>query len=162
MALRERLRKTFSYKKKNGSDGSTPSGGTSGKRSDIEYYKPHEIPKSKYRGKVDPEHQERLESYSLGDAFASIRRRTSQALSGTFSPGGTQAQSRRASWVSRGRSSISTTRSRAGSDTDGAFRRRTSVAAAGAPQGSPLPENEVDDTDVANGTRSETAGLGSC
>ncbi|RMZ88755.1 hypothetical protein DV736_g4014, partial [Chaetothyriales sp. CBS 134916] len=63
MALRERLRRTFRSKKSGSSDGYPP------RRTDIEYYKPHEIPKSKYKGKVDPAHKERLEAYSFADAF---------------------------------------------------------------------------------------------
>ncbi|RMD42980.1 hypothetical protein DV735_g2102, partial [Chaetothyriales sp. CBS 134920] len=109
MAIRERLRRTFRSKKSASAevdDGYPP------RRKDLEYYKPHEIPKSKYKGKVDPEHRERLEAYSLGDAFENTRRRTSVAMSGTFSPGGTQAlsaaQSRRSSWTSREPSSTST------------------------------------------------------
>ncbi|RMZ75457.1 hypothetical protein DV738_g5473, partial [Chaetothyriales sp. CBS 135597] len=109
MAIRERLRRTFRSKK---SDSTEADDGYPPRRKDLDYYKPHEIPKSKYKGKVDPEHKERLEAYSLGDAFENTRRRTSLAMSGTFSPGGTQAmsaaQSRRSSWTSREPSSTST------------------------------------------------------
>ena len=68
-------------------------------RTDIEYYKPNEIPKSKYRGKVDPEHHASLHAFSLADAFSAARRRSSLALSGTFSPGGTKDQSAASSRV---------------------------------------------------------------
>jgi len=97
MGLRLKLRKTFSSKPKNTtSTGHIPEPGETyyTERTDIEYYKPHEIPRSKYRGKVDPEHQASLAAFSLADAFSSARRRSSLALSGTFSPGGTKAQSR--------------------------------------------------------------------
>lgn len=98
MGLRLRLRKTFSssHKKPNPETHHTPTPGETyyTDRTDIEYYKPHEIPRSKYRGKVDPEHAASLAAFSLADAFASVKRRSSVALSGTFSPGGTKAQSR--------------------------------------------------------------------
>jgi len=145
MAIRDRLRRRFGSKK-NGSNDSTPGSNSPPKRSDIEYYKPHEIPKSKYRGKVDKAHQDRLEAYSLGDAFNVVRRKSSQALSGTFSPGGTQSQSRRASWISRGKSTLST--DNGGSDIDSKSLRRKSVASAGAPKEETVAE---DDEDVNNG-----------
>lgn len=87
MGLRDTLKRTFTKKPSDASDGKPP------RRKDIEYYKPHEIPKSKYRGKVDKLHQAQLEAYSLEGAFASVRRRASNAFSGTFSPGGTGARS---------------------------------------------------------------------
>lgn len=108
MGLRVKLRKTFgSSSKKSNSTSSTSNtnGNTSTPssiypneqhytdRTDIEYYKPNEIPKSKYRGKVDPAHQASLGAFSLSDAFAATTRRASLALSGTFSPGGTKSQS---------------------------------------------------------------------
>jgi hypothetical protein len=88
MTLREKLKRRFTGKKSSdASDGYPP------RRKDIEYYKPHEIPKSKYRGKVDKLHQATLDAYSLEGAFSSARRRASNAFSGTFSPRGTNAQS---------------------------------------------------------------------
>lgn len=104
MGLRDRVRKTFKKKTSSSSGGSTPSTSSDPNhytgRTDIEYYKPHEIPKSKYKGRVDPEHKEKLESYSFADAFKTVRRQSSQALSGIMSPGGTKSQSRRPSYVS--------------------------------------------------------------
>lgn len=98
MGLRVRLRKTFSSSKKSSIPDASPTGEKYyTDRTDIEYYKPHEIPKSKYRGKVDPEHQASLNAFSLANAFAAAKRRSSFALSGTFSPRGTNAQSRAAS-----------------------------------------------------------------
>jgi len=96
MGLRANLRKTFSSSNKKHSTSSQT--GPNGEqlymhRTDIEYYKPHEIPKSKYRGRVDPDHAASLQAFSLADAFSSARRRSSLALSGTFSPGGTKGQS---------------------------------------------------------------------
>jgi len=94
MGLRGKLRKTFSSKKIPTIDSMSITGEEQfyTDRTDIEYYKPNEIPRSKYRGKVDPEHQARLAAFSLADAFAA-ERRSSLALSGSFSPGGTKSQS---------------------------------------------------------------------
>ncbi|KAJ9605690.1 hypothetical protein H2200_009539 [Cladophialophora chaetospira] len=102
MGLRGKLRKTFSSSAIKKNSTSSPQTGPNGEtlymtRTDIEYYKPNEIPKSKYRGKVDPEHHASLQAFSLADAFSSARRRSSLALSGTFSPGGTKSHSRAAS-----------------------------------------------------------------
>lgn len=136
MPFRQKLKKTFGSKKNgSGSGESSNSGSTSPRRTDIEYYKPNEIPKSKYRGKPDPEVVGAFEAYSFGDAFQSTDRRPSQALSGTFSPGGTQAQSRRASAVSRTKSSLST--SSADSDADDSV---------DAPEKSDLQENKTDNS----------------
>lgn len=87
MGLRENLKRRFTKKASDASDGNPP------RRKDIEYYKPNEIPKSKYRGKVDKVHQAQLEAYSMEGAFQSTRRRASNAISGTFSPRGTGARS---------------------------------------------------------------------
>jgi len=159
MAIRDRLRKTFKRNKDNSSSGgSTPSTSSDPDhytgRTDIEYYKPHEIPKSKYKGKVDPNHQKSLDAYSFADAFSTVRRRSSQALSGIMSPGGTKSQSRRASYMSH--------MSKASND-----RGKSVSSAAGLPGGQhPLSrqvtaserrpatlikENSEDDTDVFNG-----------
>jgi hypothetical protein len=95
MGLRGKLRKTFSSKKIPTIDSMSITGEQFyTDRTDIEYYKPNEIPRSKYRGKVDPEHQASLAAFSLADAFAGAGRRSSLALSGSFSPGGTNAQSK--------------------------------------------------------------------
>ncbi|EHY56446.1 hypothetical protein HRR83_002472 [Exophiala dermatitidis] len=101
MGLRARLRKRFSSSSKMSStpDPILPNEPHYTARTDIEYYKPHEIPRSKYRGKVDPEHQASLAAFSLADAFSAPARRNSMALSGTFSPGGTKAQSLAASRI---------------------------------------------------------------
>lgn len=158
MAIRDRLRKTFKRNKDSSSSGgSTPSTSSDPDhytgRTDIEYYKPHEIPKSKYKGKVDPNHKKSLDAYSFADAFSTVRRRSSQALSGIMSPGGTKSQSRRASYMSH--------MSKASND-----RGKSVSSAAGLPGGQhPLSrqvtaserrpatlikENSEDDTDVFN------------
>jgi len=156
MQLRAKIRKTFSSRssRKSGSGGSTPSTEESYTgRTDIEYYKPHEIPKSKYRGRVDKEHQDRLAAFSLADAFATVRRKSSQALSGSFSPGGTKSQSRRTSWISR---SSMRTGSITGSDSDTRSLRRRSVAARGAPAETRLRENKIDDDANVGISRTDT------
>lgn len=151
MAIREKLRKTFGKKK----DGSNSSGSSSVSsdptyytgRKDIEYYKPHEIPKSKYRGRVDPEHKERLDAYSFGDAFAQVRRKSSQALSGIMSPGGTKSQSRRPSYMSYASKDARSTATTPAHDIDNPLSRRPTDAG---PPATLIRENSDDDTDVTN------------
>ncbi|KAI1609503.1 hypothetical protein EDD37DRAFT_653545 [Exophiala viscosa] len=102
MGLRIKLRKTFSSSstKKSSFPECSPTGEKYyTDRTDIEYYKPNEIPKSKYKGKIDPEHAASLAAFSLADAFSTAKKRSSAALSGTFSPRGTNAQSRAASRI---------------------------------------------------------------
>lgn len=166
MAIRDKLRAKFGKSKKSTSGDSTPSSASTSTevhytgRTDIEYYKPHEIPKSKYRGRVDKEHQESLESFSFIDAFQTVRRKTSMAMSGTFSPGGTKAQSaapsalpsaaasRRASWMSRTRGSVSSTSgSMLSAAKEDASRRKSVIPHA---EDNGITENSDDDTDVAN------------
>lgn len=159
MAIRERLRKTFKRNKDGSSSGgSTPSTSSDPDhytgRTDIEYYKPHEIPKSKYKGKVDPEHKERLDAYSFADAFSTVRRKSSQALSGIMSPGGTKSQSRRASYMSHmskaskdGRKSVSGT----AGPPDGHHPLSRQGTASDRPPATLIRENSEDDTDVLNG-----------
>lgn len=136
MGLRGKLRKTFSYKKGSTEEATTPTEEYYTDRTDIEYYKPHEIPRSKYRGKVDPTHQASLAAFSLADAFSVAKRRSSLALSGSFSPGGTKAQSRVASRAASRRPSWqeqpgSTLRmeSHADSDDSGSTSREKSISA---------------------------------
>lgn len=147
MGFRDRVRKTF--KKKDGSSssgGSTPSTGSDPShytgRTDIEYYKPNEIPKSKYKGRVDPEHKEKLETYSFADAFNQVKRKSSQALSGIMSPGGTKSQSRRPSYMSH-------MSSNKGAITPGNLSRQP-TSAGNRPQNF-IRENSDDDTNVMNG-----------
>ena len=147
MAIRDRLRKKFGSKK--GSGDSTTGSGSPPRRTDIEYYKPHEIPKSKYRGKVDKAHQDKLDAYSLGDAFMAAGRRASQALSGSFSPGGTQSQSRRTSYVDRPRSILSV--ASAADDASHSELRRKSVASARVPREDTVLEKDSEDSESADG-----------
>ena len=159
MAIRERLRKTFKKNKgSSSSGGSTPSSGSDPShytgRTDIEYYKPHEIPKSKYKGRVDPEHKERLEAYSFADAFATVRRKSSQALSGIMSPGGTKSQSRRPSYMSHMSKASRDGRkddSLAPGQHDGHSPLSRQGTVSGKPPADLIRENSEDDTDVLNG-----------
>lgn len=158
MAIRERLRRTFRKKNSLSSGGSTPSTSSDPSeysytgRTDVEYYKPHEIPKSKYRGKVDPEHKERLDAYSFADAFTTIRRRSSQALSGIVSPGGTKSQSRRASYMSRAsRSARNSISSAAGPPKSDMLSSRPPTAAVLPAYMGLVRENSDDDTSPSNG-----------
>ncbi|KAK5074116.1 hypothetical protein LTR64_006740 [Lithohypha guttulata] len=148
MGLRDRVRKTFKKKDGSSSNSSTPSTSSDPShytgRTDIEYYKPNEIPKSKYRGKVDPEHKEKLDSYSFADAFNSVRRKSSQALSGIMSPGGTKSQSRRASYMSH--TSKASKDGRAHEPANTVSRRGT--VSENRPAN--IRENSDDDTDVLN------------
>ena len=61
-------------------------------------YKPHEMPKAKYRRPIDPDHQQSLQSYSLRSAFEDIRRRSYVSH---YSPMGSRWHSRRGSISSR-------------------------------------------------------------
>lgn len=102
MSFRAKVRKALKGKKNSDHSSSTSNSTNPPKRTDIEYYKPGEIPRSKYRGPWNQKHQDKLEAFSFKDA--SRDRKTSMPVA--FSPRGTQAQSRRSSWVSRARSSL--------------------------------------------------------
>lgn len=147
MPLRERLKRTFTGGKK--SDDNTPAGDKSPKHKDVE--KPDDFPKPKYRGKIDKEHADRLQAFTFSDAFSDAFGRRKSSMSGTCSPGGTKSQSRRASWMSKTKSSATGVGS--GSDRDSKSLRRKSVVP------DKVRENRVDDTDVANAglSRKQTA-----
>lgn len=82
------------------SEGSSPT--VSKTNSNVEYYKTGEIPASKYRGPWNKQHQEKLHSFSFGEAFG---RRKSDVAS-DYSPKGSRAPSRRESFLSMGRKSV--------------------------------------------------------
>lgn len=151
MGLRDRVRKTFKKKDGSSSGGSTPSTSSDPNhytgRTDIEYYKPNEIPKSKYKGKVDPEHKEKLENYSFSDAFQTVRRKSSQALSGIMSPGGTKSQSRRPSYMSHMSRTSKDVRTPGPHDGGNPLSR---VGTSAGPPATLIRENSDDDTDVQN------------
>ena len=121
MPFRARLRKTFSRKSDSPTGSytptttgsSTPSSVEYFRRPDIEYYKDHEIPKPKYRGKIDPVHKERLEAFSFAESF---QKRAASIISGSRSP---RAQSRR--------ESLASTAGLGGSERDNRSVRRKSV-----------------------------------
>lgn len=94
MGVRSKMKKAFGGKKSG--DNSPDDTGTP-KIPGIQYYKPGEVPKSKYRGKWDQGHQDTLHAFSFAAAF---RSRRGSGYS-NYSPAGTKAQSRRASYFSR-------------------------------------------------------------
>lgn len=109
MPFRAKLKKAFGSGRSN-SKSSTPSGDGSNTpnghhthRTDIEYYKPGEIPRSKYRGPWNKEHQEKLHSFS----FNFGGRKSSVSGNSNWSPSASRAQSRRSSWISAKRPSTS-------------------------------------------------------
>lgn len=92
-------------------------------------YKPHEMPRAKYRRPVDPDHQQTLQSYSLRTAFADMRRRSGVSQ---YSPMGSRLPSRRGSFSSRLRSA-------------GPSRNHSVVGV--------LSENEASNADISNDGR---------
>lgn len=103
-------------------------------------YKPHEMPKLRYRRTPDPKHKEHLESYSWEKAFGGLglRRRSRGSL---YSPMGSRLPSRINSVASR----KSRMGSRGGRESVGPSRNQ-SVAEV-------LDENEGEGGGVENGTR---------
>ena len=94
MGVRSKMKKAFGGKK---SGDNSPGDTGTPKIPGIQYYKPGEVPKSKYRGKWDQDHQDTLHAFSFAAAF---RSRRGSGYS-NYSPAGTKAQSRRASYFSR-------------------------------------------------------------
>jgi hypothetical protein len=128
MGVREKMKKAFGGRK---SGGNSPSDAGTPKIPGVEYYKPGQVPKSKYRGKWDQDHQDKLHAFSFAAAFKS-RRGSGHSI---YSPSGRKAQSRRASSFSK----------QSRSDVDGTSLRRKSTNPGRVLQG-------VDDQgDVANG-----------
>jgi hypothetical protein len=63
-------------------------------------YKPHEMPKPKYRGPYNQAHQDKLSAFSFGDAWK--RRKSSATGNSDMSPMGSRIMSRRGSaWSKR-------------------------------------------------------------
>ena len=128
MGVREKMKKAFGGKK---SGDNSPSDIGTPRIPGVEYYKPGEIPKSKYRGKWDQDHQDKLHAFSFAAAF---RSRRGSGYS-NYSPSGTKAQSRRASYFSR----------KSKSDVDDKSLRRKST------NPSRVEEDAEDKGDVTNG-----------
>lgn len=111
------------------------------------------MPRPKYRAPPKKEHKEKLEAFSFSDAWN--RRKSYQS---TYSPMGTRAPSRRASFMSLGRkkSAASTKTGRRSSSVKsaetekGGVRQRENLGAAKATRLSTEVEAEGDD-DVGNG-----------
>src|SRR5947209_13260343 len=91
MGVREKMKKAVGGKK---SGANSPSGTGTRRIPGVEYYKPGQVPKSKYRGKWDQDHQDKLHAFSFAAAFRSRRGSGHSA----YSPSGRKAQSRRASY----------------------------------------------------------------
>jgi hypothetical protein len=113
MSFRAKVRRALKGSKGKSDDNNPP------QRTDIEYYKPGEIPRSKYRGPWNQKHQDKLHAFSFEDAF----RDPQPTIPTAQSPRGTTAQSRRSSWVSRARSSLGGRSSDL--EDDGAARRKS-------------------------------------
>src|SRR3954469_17807120 len=94
MGVREKMKRAFGGKK---SGDSSPSDAETPKIPGVESYKPGELPRSKYRGKWDQDHQDKLHAFSFAAAFRS-RRGSGHSI---YSPSGRKAQSRRASCFSK-------------------------------------------------------------
>ena len=129
MGFREKMKRTFTNNK---SGDNSPSDPATPKIPGVEYYKPGEVPRSKYRGNGDKAHQEKLHSFSFADAFKNRR----HSGTSSYSPGGTRAQSRRASYFSR---------SSKQSDVDGTSLRRKST------NPGRVQEAAEDEGDITNG-----------
>lgn len=153
MPFREKAKKIFRSKSRSSSLSKTSTNGSDRERWPSNVYKPGEaMPRPKYRAPPSKEHKEKLEAFSFADAW---RKRSFQS---TYSPMGTAAPSRRASWISR-RSikSIDARNSRksvSGRSEGGRTNSVGSVDTEKTKSGKKLegqPEAEGDD-DVANGT----------
>lgn len=101
MPFRAKVRSVFGGKKSAG-DLTTPVSDRSPRRTDIEYYKPGQLPPSKYPGHWNEKHQRKLHAFS----FQAASRDRKGSIPSSHSPGGSIAQSRRSSWASRVRQSL--------------------------------------------------------
>jgi hypothetical protein len=137
MPFREKVKKAFGGKKDTNSDSSAD---YPPKRKDIEYYKPGEIPSSKYQGPWNQKHQDSLQAFSFEESFGNGK----VPITPSYSPRGTLSQSRRSSWMNRARSSFGG-RSDPGEDGPG-VRRKSHASHVGK-----VVEEAGDDADVGNG-----------
>jgi hypothetical protein len=128
MGVREKMKKAFGGKK---SGDNSPSETGTPKIPGVEYYKPSQVPKSKYRGKWDQGHQDKLHAFSFAAAFKT-RRDSGHSI---YSPSGRKAQSRRPSYFSK----------KSKSDIDNTSLRRKST------NPGRVPEDTDDQGDVPNG-----------
>jgi hypothetical protein len=141
MPFRAKVKKAFGGKARDGGDSPSSSSSSPPQRTDIEYYKPGQVPPSKYRGPWNQKHQDKLHAFSFEDAT----RDRKEPIPAAYSPMGTQAQSRRSSWVSRARSSLGGSRSET---EDGSAARKRSHAS----HVEQVVESAEDDADIGNGT----------
>jgi hypothetical protein len=140
MPFREKVKKAFGGKKNSGDSPSSSGSNSPRKRTDIEYYKPGQIPSSKYRGPWNQKHQDKLQAFSFEDATQNRK----GSIPSVYSPRGTNAQSRRSSWVSRARSSLGGSRN----DQDNAHAARPKSHASHVGM---VVEGTDDDDDIGHG-----------
>ena len=145
MTFRAKVKKALKRNKSSDHDSSD----SPPKRTDIEYYKSGEIPRSKYRGPWNQKHQDQLHAFSFEDAF----RDRKNSIPASYSPRGTLAQSRRSSWVSRVRSSLG---SRSGPEDSNAEQRKSHTSHVG------LVVEADEDADVGNGKSCGVDTAGCC
>ena len=162
MPIRERLKRVLrrSSTASSQSDTKKPPQEPNNRLPGLEYYKPGEIPRSKYRGPWNQKHQDHLKAFSFTDAWN--RRRSGQSQ---YSPHGSRMPSRAPSRVP----------SRTGSTDDGVLSRKGSLLARAVSRSSaggrlsrrqsyalgesvPVEENEEGDDDVANGMFQRSTG----
>lgn len=154
MPFRERAKRIFRSKSRSDSLSQTSTNGSDRDRWPSNVYKPGEtMPRPKYRAPPQKEHTEKLEAFSFADAW---RKKSFQS---NYSPMGTRAPSRRASFLSRksigGRSTRSVRKSVSGRSVKSA--RTASVTSEDTEKTKSAnmlegqPEVEGDD-DVANGS----------
>lgn len=136
MPFREKVKKALGGTRNSRDD---PDSNYPPRRSDIEYYKPHEIPRSKYRGPWNQKHQDSLQAFSFQEATQNRK----GSIPASYSPRGTNAMSRRSSWLSKARSSLGSRSDQEGAKTP---RRMSQMSHVG-----PVVEDADDDADVGNG-----------
>ena len=143
MPFRARFKKAFgrSGSGSSSSDNTTPSG------LPIEFYKPGEIPRSKYRGPWNQAHQDKLSSFQ----FSFGRRASFQGSD--YSPAQSRAQSRRSSWIGRRPSTRGSTRG----STSG--RSAKAVSDRAPSRIGKVAEGSDEDNDVTNGELSRQSFL---
>ena len=153
MPLREKAKSLFRTKTRGDSLSKTSTNDSERDRQPSNIYKPHEMPRPKYRQPVKKEHKDKLEAFSFSDAW---RKKSFQS---SYSPMGTRAPSRRNSMFSLGRKSVGSKsvagkseggRSNSVASAESGTRLRDGMGAAVKTNLPTEPEQEGDD-DVANG-----------
>ncbi|KAK3725554.1 hypothetical protein LTR37_000524 [Vermiconidia calcicola] len=153
MAIREKAKNLFKSKRSRGNSlAKTDTSSSDRERYPSNVYKPGEsMPRPKYRAPPKKEHTEKLEAFDFAEAW---RKKSFQS---NYSPMGTRAPSRRSSWFSVGRKSVSgrseggrTNSVGSGDGEKGGVKHREGIGGtAVAPRLKTEPEAEGDD-DVTN------------